>query len=113
MPHSARPHSTRMIWRDILKVWLPVLVLGALLATLYFLFEARYARLNDVSVQVAQLQARQQLLTRYMQLVVDAETGQRGFTLTDQPEYLSPLQNALPRMRSVLEQLAAAYRRAG
>jgi hypothetical protein len=64
-----------MISRDIVKVWLPILLLAALLLSLYLLFEQRYARLNEVSARVTQIQERQKLLSRYMQLLVDAETG--------------------------------------
>jgi hypothetical protein len=102
-----------MIWRDIFKVWLPVLLLAALLAGLYLLFEQRYSRLNEVSVRVLQIQERQKLLSRFMQLVVDAETGQRGFLLTEQPEYLEPLLSAAPRIHEVLVQLAESYQREG
>jgi hypothetical protein len=101
------------MWRDIFKVWLPVLLLAALLAGLYLLFEQRYSRLNEVSVRVLQIQERQKLLSRLMQLMADAETGQRGFLLTEQAEYLDPLINAAPRIRDVLQQLAASYQRDG
>jgi len=100
-----------MISRDIVKVWLPILLLAALLLSLYLLFEQRYARLNEVSARVTQIQERQKLLSRYMQLLVDAETGQRGFLLTDEPQYLEPLLNAAPRMREVLMQLERSYAR--
>jgi signal transduction histidine kinase len=102
-----------MIWRDIFKVWLPVLLLAALLAGLYLLFEQRYSRLNEVGVRVLQIQERQKLLSRLMQLLVDAETGQRGFLLTEQAEYLDPLLNAAPRIRDVLQQLGSSYQRDG
>ncbi|HZF24719.1 MAG TPA: CHASE3 domain-containing protein [Steroidobacteraceae bacterium] len=99
--------------RDIFKVWLPVLLLAGLLTGLYLLFEQRYSRLNEVSVRVLQIQERQKLLSRFMQLIVDAETGQRGFLLTEQAEYLDPLLNAAPRIREVLDQLGRSYQRAG
>jgi signal transduction histidine kinase len=100
-----------MIPRDTIKVWLPILLLAGLLLSLYLLFEQRYARLNEVSARVTQIQERQKLLSRYMQLLVDAETAQRGFLLTDEPQYLEPLLNAAPRMREVLIQLARSYAR--
>src|SRR5262245_40514679 len=102
-----------MNWRDILKVWLPVLLLATVLAVLYALFEKRYGRLNDVSVQVAQIQERQKVLTRYLQLLVDAETGQRGFLLTDRAEYLQPMLEALPHLDDMLRQLGMSYARDG
>jgi CHASE3 domain sensor protein len=100
-----------MILRDVIKVWLPILLLAGLLLSLYLLFEQRYARLNEVSARVTQIQERQKLLSRFMQLLADSETGQRGFLLTDQPEYLEPLLNAAPRIHEVLVQLARSYAR--
>ena len=100
-----------MILRDIIKVWLPILLLAGLLLSLYLLFEQRYSRLNEVSARVTQIQERQKLLTRLMQLLADSETGQRGFLLTDQPEYLEPLLAAAPRVHEVLVQLARSYAR--
>ncbi len=103
--------TSPMILRDIVKVWLPILLLAGLLLSLYLLFEQRYTRLNEVSARVTQIQERQKLLSRYLQLVVDAETGQRGFLLTDDPAYLEPLFNAAPRVREVLVQLERSYAR--
>lgn len=98
-----------MILRDVLKVWLPVLALAALLAGLYLLAAERYSRLNEVGSQVAQIQERQKLLARFLQLMVDAETGQRGFLLTEEPEYLDPLLEAAPRVHDVLVRLQRSY----
>ncbi len=102
-----------MIMRDIFKVWLPVLVLAGLLAGLYLLAEQRYARLSEFSAQVTQIRERQRLLTRFLQLMVDAENGQRGFLLTEEPEYLDPLLEAAPRIHDVLIGLQGSYERAG
>ncbi len=100
-----------MILRDVIKVWLPILLLAGLLLSLYLLFEQRYTRLNEVSARVTQIQERQKLLSRYMLLLADSETGQRGFLLTDEPEYLEPLLSSAPRVREVLVQLARSYAR--
>ena len=102
-----------MILRDVLNVWLPVLVLGGLLAGLYLLAAERYSRLNVVSAQVTQIQERQKLLALFLQLMVDAENGQRGFLLTEQPEYLDPLLEAAPRIHDVLSRLSRSYQGTG
>jgi len=41
-----------------------------------------------------------------MTLSVDAETGQRGFLLTGQPQYLEPYNNAMARLPDHLDELA-------
>ncbi|MEO7116298.1 MAG: PAS domain S-box protein, partial [Caldimonas sp.] len=40
-------------------------------------------------------------------LVVDAETGQRGFVITGQPEYLAPYRNAVASIQTQMDKLQA------
>ena len=49
----------------------------------------------------------QQAITRTLSLVQDAETGQRGFLLTADPEYLEPYQSAVAAMAPELDALDA------
>ncbi len=48
-------------------------------------------------------------LSEMMVLLVDAETGQRGYLLTRREGYLTPLDASLPKLRAVQDELRAIY----
>ena len=52
-------------------------------------------------------------LNRVLQLVLDAETGSRGYLLTGDPRYLEPYNSAVADVGQVLEALRAIYPPAG
>ena len=81
-----------------LKVLLP-LALGVIVSVAVLVFsEFGYRRLdvaNRQSTTALEMEAR---LNDVMQLVVDAETAQRGYLLTGDPTYLEPYKNALQKL---------------
>ena len=81
-----------------LKVLLP-LALGVIVSIAVLVFsEFGYRRLdvaNRQSTTALEMEAR---LNDVMQLVVDAETAQRGYLLTGDPTYLEPYKNALQKL---------------
>ncbi len=44
-----------------------------------------------------------------LRLMVDAETGQRGYMLTGRDEYLTPYRDSIKELRQLLEPLSAYY----
>jgi PAS domain S-box-containing protein len=62
-----------------------------------------YDRLND---QVQRTHEVKEELSAVLRLTVDAETGQRGYLLTDDPTYLEPYQEATAQIESRLATLA-------
>jgi CHASE3 domain sensor protein len=74
-----------------------------------------YDRLND---QVQRNHEVKEELSAVLRLVVDAETGQRGYLITDDPVYLAPYQEAtsqidvrLARLENLTQDSAAQQRR--
>jgi PAS domain S-box-containing protein len=61
-----------------------------------------YDRLND---QIQQTHQVKEELSAVQGLVVDAETGQRGYLITDDPIYLEPYQQASSQLESHLSRL--------
>jgi len=63
-----------------------------------------YDRLND---QVQRTHEVKEELSAVLRLTVDAETGQRGYLLTDDPIYLQPYHQATSQIESRLSRLAS------
>ncbi len=88
-----------------LKVAVP-LVLGILVSIAIGIYaELGFRRLDSANREMAAALEMQALLSEAMSLVVDAETGQRGYLLTGKDEYLKPYQSAVPRVEQSLSRL--------
>src|SRR6202008_3637964 len=61
-----------------------------------------YDRLND---QVQRTHEVKEELSAVLRLVVDAESGQRGYLITDDPVYLEPYQQATSQIEARLTRL--------
>ena len=88
-----------------LKVVLP-LVLG-IIASLAIAVNAElgYRRLESANRQMAMAVEMQAAVHETLALVVDAETGQRGYLLTGKEEYLTPYTAALPKFEGAFKKL--------
>ena len=87
---------------------LPLAALGAL--TVFVISELTYHRSRDALLSVsaeAQLRIKAQLILR---LILDAETGKRGYLLTGRRQYLEPYQEAVVEAEQLLRDLDAHYR---
>lgn len=92
---SARALRTRLL---PLRLLLP-LVAGVLLSVGILAFsELGHRRLETANRLTGAALEIQASLNEVLALVVDAETSQRGYLLTGQPEYLDPYRAALPRI---------------
>ncbi len=81
-----------------LKVVLP-LVLGIVVSLAIAVYsEFGNRRLESANQQMATALEMQAGLNESLALIVDAETGQRGYLLTGREEYLAPYKAALPRV---------------
>jgi signal transduction histidine kinase len=88
-----------------LKVLFP-LVLGVALSMAILVFsELGFRRLEAANRTMATSLETQSTLHEVLALVVDAETSQRGYLLTAQPEYLDPYRAALPRIEERFNRL--------
>jgi signal transduction histidine kinase len=67
--------------------------------------ELGYRRLEQANRQMAVALEMQSTLHEALALVVDAETGQRGYLLTGKDEYLAPYTSAVPKVDGALSHL--------
>jgi PAS domain S-box-containing protein len=83
-----------------------ILTIGLLLTLGVVAYTCRaalgYDRLND---QVERTHEVKEELSAVLRLVVDAETGQRGYLITDDPVYLEPYQEATSQIEARLARL--------
>ncbi len=87
------------------RIVLP-LVLGIVASLAIAVYaELGYRRLELANRQMAVALEMQSTLNETFALIVDAETGQRGFLLTGKPEYLTPYTTALPKVDGALNRL--------
>ena len=88
-----------------LKVVLP-LVLGIVASLAIAVYaELGYRRLESANRQMATALEMQAGLNESLALIVDAETGQRGYLLTGREEYLAPYNSALPRLDTTINRV--------
>ncbi len=96
-----------------LKLVLP-LVLGIAASLAVALYaELGYRRLEAANRQMAATLELQASLHEALSLVVDAETGQRGYLLTGRTEYLAPYTNAVPKLDGAFSRLREILARHG
>jgi signal transduction histidine kinase len=67
--------------------------------------ELGYRRLELANRQMAVALEMQSTVHETLALIVDAETGQRGFLLTGREEYLAPYKSAVPKIDDALNRL--------
>lgn len=88
-----------------LKLVVP-LILGMVASLAIALYaELGYRRLEVANRQMAAALELQASLHEALSLVVDAETGQRGYLLTGKEEYLAPYNNAVPKIDGAFNRL--------
>jgi signal transduction histidine kinase len=88
----------------------PILLGIAFIATLFMVAESGYKRIHDASAVISAAEERQALLARYVRLMLDAESAQRGFLLTDDVRYLRAFDPAIRALDPVLDRLVAELR---
>ena len=81
----------------------PILLGVAFIATLFMVAESGYKRIHEAGLAISAAEERQALLSRYLRLVLDAETAQRGFLLTEDPEYLRSFDPAVRALDPMLD----------
>ncbi|MEP7330106.1 MAG: CHASE3 domain-containing protein, partial [Betaproteobacteria bacterium] len=88
-----------------LKIVFPLL-LGILVSLAIAIYsEFSYRSLESANRQMAVAVIMQSTLHETLALVIDAETGQRGYMLTGKDEYLEPYNRALPRIGEAFNRL--------
>jgi signal transduction histidine kinase len=89
-----------------------LLLLGGIFLTIGVLIasETGNSRLTEGYRQVIQSQQAQTAINALLAELVNAEAGQRGYLLTGNEEYLDPYNLAIPKIRTLVADVAAYYR---
>jgi signal transduction histidine kinase len=91
-----------------------LVILGVvLLVAMFFVAEAGQIRLRETARVITQSQERQAMLSRYLRLLLEAESAKRGFLLTEDPRYLKHFDPAIKRLDELFDLLTASYTDAG
>lgn len=109
--HGSRGQGLTRRLRRMLKRIFPGYVATLLLILLALLANRWYAhqnitRLSDATEQVARTHHVLDLISEVMTVVVDAETGQRGYLLSKDAAFLEPYHAAIARSNRLLSTLA-------
>ena len=89
-----------------------VIVVGLLLAAIVGLFIAATTgqhQLEEASHRIERAARRAHALGEDMQLLSQAESGQRGYILLGDPAYLVPYEDAVEKLPAALQRLDAAF----
>ena len=98
-----------MRWFAIPKmaISLPLAVVAAII--LISINEAGFRLSSQASTNIEEAQATRGAVNRLLQHMLDAETGQRGYLLTGDPQYLSPYDAATSDINQTLDALRRLY----
>ncbi|HEX9707161.1 MAG TPA: CHASE3 domain-containing protein [Steroidobacteraceae bacterium] len=90
----------------------PILLGVAFIATLFLVAESGYKRIHEASLVISEAGERQALLSRYLRVLLDAESAQRGFLLTEDTRYLRNFDPAIraldPTLDHIVDRLTAS-----
>jgi signal transduction histidine kinase len=96
------------------RLHLAPIVLGiAFIATLFVVAESGYKRIHDAGQLISEAEERQTLLMRYLRVLLDAESAQRGFLLTEDTRYLRTFDPAIRALDPLLDALIVKLRTSG
>jgi len=91
----------------------PILLGIAFIATLFMVAESGYKRIHEAGLTISAAEERQALLSRYLRVMLDAESAQRGFLLTEDTRYLRAFDPAIRSLNPLLDSLAAKLQESG
>jgi len=83
----------------------PILLGVAFITTLFIVAESGYNRIHEASHAISSAEERQDLLERYLRLVLDAESSQRGFLLTEDTHYLRDFDPSVRMLEPLLDRI--------
>jgi protein-histidine pros-kinase len=89
-------------------IWLPIAVIGILIGGIFWANETAVRAVRDEGNSIASLLSFQNKVLEFRNAVVDAETGQRGYLLTNNPEYLQPYRDSIEHLVKLLPAFRSA-----
>ena len=90
-----------------MAISLPLATLAV--AGLILVNEASYLSSSDAVADMEKAQLTRGALNNLMQIILDAETGQRGYLLTGDERYLEPFNNAIKQVTPQLDLLRQIF----
>lgn len=103
----ARP-MTRTVFRKLVP-WIPVALSLVLLLAIFLIAESGQKRLTESTYELATSAQRSAEIEEFMRSVLDAESAQRGFLLTQNSRYLQAYDPSVRRINVLLDSLANSY----
>ncbi len=91
----------------------PILLGVAFIVTLFVVAESGYQRIYKAGLDISAAEGRQALLVRYLRVMLDAESAQRGFLLTEDTRYLRAFDPAIRSLDPLLNDLVDRMRASG
>lgn len=91
----------------------PIILGIAFIATLFMVSESGYKRIHQASLTITAAEERQALMSRYLRLLLDAESAHRGFLLTEDPHYLRSFDPAVRALDPLLDRLVVELEATG
>ncbi len=92
-------------------VYAPLLLGVVLLVATFLVAESGNFRMRNSTSVVVESQLRQLNLSRYRRALVQAESSQRGFLLTEDPRYLRNFDPSVSRLSPLLDEITASFAR--
>ena len=83
-------------------IWVPIALIGFLICALFWTNEQAVKAVHEQGDHIASLLTFQSKVLEFRNVVVDAETGQRGYLLTNNTEYLQPYRDSVQRLVNFL-----------
>jgi signal transduction histidine kinase len=91
-------------------VLIPMALIVALLVGAYFVADRAQTRLSQRSQQIRDSEQRRTLISNFMVMTLDAETGQRGYLISGKESFLLPYRQAVAQRGPAMQALRDAYR---
>lgn len=89
-------------------IWLPIALIGFLIGGLFWTNEQAVKAVHEQGDHIASLLTFQSKVLEFRNVVVDAETGQRGYLLTNNAEYLQPYRDSIEKLVNILPAFRSA-----
>ena len=89
-------------------IWVPIALIGFLICGLFWTNEQAVNAVHEQGDHIASLLTFQSKVLEFRNVVVDAETGQRGYLLTNNAEYLQPYRDSIQRLVNILPAFRSA-----
>jgi signal transduction histidine kinase len=94
-------------------IYAPILLGVVLITSMFLVAETGHSRLRNTTVFMTASQQRQADLSRYLQLILAAESAERGFLLTEDTRYLRQFDPAIKELDPLLDRIQLGYEQAG